>query len=73
MELAHLARASSKFFGSRHALKTGRFLVKLGEIRFSQREGEEGGDGEDGEEGKEGPEFDSSGDEIPMPAKRRRP
>ena len=38
-----------------------------------EEEGEEGGDGEDGEEGKEGPEFDSSGDEIPMPAKRRRP
>ena len=29
--------------------------------------------GEDGEEDKEGPEFDSSGDEIPMPVKRRRP
>ena len=29
--------------------------------------------GEDGEEDKEGPEFDSSGDEIHMPAKRRRP
>ena len=37
-----------------------------------EEEGEEA-DGEDGEEDKEEPEFDSSGDEIPMPVKRRRP
>ena len=35
-ELAHLARGSSKFFRL-GMLKTGRFLVGLGKIRFSQR------------------------------------
>ena len=40
--------------------------------RRNSEEGEEG-DEEDGEEDEEGPEFDSSGDEIPMPVKRRRP
>ena len=42
------------------------------QTRAVTEEGEEG-DEEDGEEDEEGPEFDSSGDEIPMPVKRRRP
>eukprot|EP00964_Phaeocystis_antarctica_P015109 scaffold8334_cov59-Phaeocystis_antarctica.AAC.3 len=45
---------------------------KVSQTRAVTEEGEEG-DEEDGEEDEEGPEFDSSGDEIPMPVKRRRP
>ena len=44
---------------------------KFSQTRPVTEEGEEG-DEEDGEEDEEGPEFDSSGDEIPMPVKRRR-
>ena len=41
VELAHLARGSSKYFRL-DMLKTGRFRVKLGRIRFSQRAGRSG-------------------------------
>ena len=37
VELAHLARAAQASYFRLDILKTGRFLVKLGKIRFSQR------------------------------------
>ena len=37
VELAHLARGSSKLFSARHAENGPFSIVKLGKIRFSQR------------------------------------